>query len=128
MSPSNEASQNDDASNKTTDPRQVEVIALREIAQRMTAAQSPDISEDDMLQVVRLNWRLWTIFQVSMLDADCPLPAELRNNILSLSNFVDKHSAEIIAAPAASKLAVLIRLNRDLADGLSGADGPNPQP
>ena len=128
MSPSNEASQNDDASNKTTDPRQVEVNALREIAQRMTAAQSPDISEDDMLQVVRLNWRLWTIFQVSMLDADCPLPAELRNNILSLSNFVDKHSAEIIAAPAASKLAVLIRLNRDLADGLSGADGPNPQP
>ena len=128
MSPSNEASQNDDASNKTTDPRQVEVFALREIAQRMTAAQRPETSEDDMLQVVRLNWRLWTIFQVSMLDADCPLPAELRNNILSLSNFVDKHSAEIIAAPAASKLAVLIRLNHDLADGLSGADAANPQP
>ena len=128
MSPSNEASQNDDASNKTTYPRQVEVLALREVAQRMTAAQSLDTSEDDMLQVVRLNWRLWTIFQVSMLDADCPLPAELRNNILSLSNFVDKHSAEIIAAPAASKLAVLIRLNHDLADGLSGADAANPQP
>ena len=125
MSPSNEASQNDDASNKTTDPRQVEVFALREIAQRMTAAQKADTSEDDTLQVVRLNWRLWTIFQVSMLDADCPLPAELRSNILSLSNFVDKHSAEIIAAPAASKLDVLIRLNHDLADGLSGADAPN---
>ena len=61
-----------------------------------------------------------------MLEADCPLPAELRSNILSLSNFVDKHSAEIIAAPAASKLDVLIRLNRDLADGLSGADAPTP--
>ena len=33
-----------------------------------------------------------------------------------------------ITAPAASKLTVLIRLNHDLVDGLSGADAPNPQP
>jgi len=107
--------------NQASDPRQVEVLALREIAQRMANAQKEPVNEDALLQAVRLNWRLWTIFQVSLLETDCPLPVEIRNNILALSNFVDKHSADIIALPVPSKLGVLIRINHDLADGLSGA-------
>ncbi len=121
MSPSNAAVSTNSELDQTADPRQVEVFALREIAQRMIAARNGPADEDTLLQVVRLNWRIWTIFQVSMLDADCPLPVDIRNNILSLSNFVDKHSADIIVAPAVSKLDVLIRLNHNLADGLSGA-------
>ncbi|MEI7605836.1 MAG: flagellar biosynthesis regulator FlaF [Rhodospirillaceae bacterium] len=121
MCPSNEPAPEGAELNKTKDPDQVEVFALREIALRLKAAQENPENEDNMLQVVRLNWRLWTIFQTSLLDADCRLPIFIRNNILSLSNFVDRHSADIIAVPAASKLDVLIRLNHDLADGLSGA-------
>lgn len=128
MSPSNDAVSDNNELNQISDPRQVEVFALREIAQRLVSAQKNPENEDDMLQAVRLNWRLWTIFQVSLLEANCPLPDLIRNNILSLSNFVDKHSADIIAAPAASKLDVLIRINHDLADGLSGAASPGPQP
>ena len=124
MCPSNEPAPEGAELNKANNPGQVEVFALREVAQRLTAAQESPEDEENMLQAVRLNWRLWTIFQTSLLDADCQLPMFIRNNILSLSNFVDKHSADIIAAPAASKLDVLIRLNHDLADGLSGAASP----
>ena len=126
MPPSNQTVSDSSEPNQVSDPRHVEVLALREIAQRMMNAQKEPVDEDVMLQTVRLNWRLWTIFQVSLLEADCPLPDSIRNNILALSNFVDKHSADIIAFPAPSKLGVLIRINHDLADGLSGADGDSP--
>ena len=126
MSPSTEAASETSELDQTSDPRKVEIFALREIAQRLASAQKNPENEDEMLHAVRLNWRLWTIFQVSLLEADCPLPEMIRNNILSLATFVDKHSADIIAAPAPTKLDVLIRLNHDLADGLSGA-APAPQ-
>ncbi len=128
MSPANEARYENSELGQAADPRQVEILALREIAQRMINAQKEPVNEDVMLQTVRLNWRLWTIFQVSLLDTDCPLPTAIRSNILSLANFVDKHSGEIIAAPAPSKLDVLIRINHDLADGLSGTASPSLHP
>lgn len=127
MPPSNTAISHNNELRQISDPREVEVFALREIAQRLEAAQKNPENEFEMLQAVRLNWRLWTIFQASLLEVNCPLPVLIRNNILSLSNFVDKRSADIITAPAPSKLDVLIRINHDLADGLSCAASPNPQ-
>jgi flagellar protein FlaF len=107
-------------------PETAEIVALREIAGRLEAARDRPGDMEGLLQAVRLNWRLWTIIQVSLLEADCPLPLPIRNNVLSLSNFVDRHSAEIIAAPDVAKLGVLIRLNRDLAAGLSGGASQAP--
>ena len=100
------------------DPRQIEGWALTETAVRMKAAQRQPVDEAALLQAVRLNWRLWTIFQASLLEPDCPVPVDIRNNILSLSNFIDKHTASIIGNPEPSKLDVLIRINRELAGGL----------
>jgi flagellar biosynthesis activator protein FlaF len=102
----------------TADPRQVEGWALSETALRMNTARQEPVDEAGLLQAVRLNWRLWTIFQASLFEPDCPLPADIRNNILSLANFVDKHTAAIIADPDPSKLDVLIGINRELASGL----------
>ena len=127
MSASNQAAAASTDTGTTGEPRNVEVYALREIARRLEVARETPDKEAELLQVVRLNWRLWTIFQVSLLEVDCPVPETIRRNILSLANFVDKHSADIIAAPAPSKLDMLIRLNHDLADGLSGS-GAEPQP
>lgn len=130
MSPSNPASSNSPAPDPSSspdpaplpepsgDPRDAESVALREIAQRMAAAQQEPMDEVVLLQTVRLNWRLWTIFQTALLDANCALPIEVRNNILALSNFVDKHTADIVANPLPSKLGILIEINRNLADGL----------
>lgn len=85
----------------------------------MRLRQSQEANDREaILAAVRLNWRLWTIIQSELLDPRCPLPAEIRSNVLSLANFVDKHSVEVIARPEAGKLDVLVSVNRELAAGL----------
>ena len=118
MPPPNRSNPYSNVPGVAADPRQVEGWALTETALRMKAAQRAPVDEVALLQAVRLNWRLWTIFQASLLEPDCPLPSELRGGILGLSNFIDKHTAGVIADPKPEKLDVLIKINRELAGGL----------
>ncbi|MEX0694973.1 MAG: flagellar biosynthesis regulator FlaF, partial [Rhodospirillales bacterium] len=60
-------------------PAQTEGWALLEAAKRMAAAiVSGDPSEkqtqENMKTALRLNWRLWTIFQAELLDEKCEVP------------------------------------------------------
>jgi len=71
-----------------------------------------------MIAAVRLNWQLWTIIQSELLAPDCPVPTEIRENVLSLSNFIDKHTINFIADPEPGKLEILVSINRELAGGL----------
>ncbi|MBC7906127.1 MAG: flagellar biosynthesis regulator FlaF [Rhodospirillaceae bacterium] len=105
-------------------PRETEAWALTEAARRMADAKTRVHDGDDFLNAVRLNWRLWTIFQASLAEVDCPLPAEIRANMLSLSNFVDKTSVDILAEPQAQKVDILISINRNIAAGLFSATQP----
>ena len=98
-------------------PRETEAWALTETARRIAEAQRRQ-DADAFLEAVRLNWRLWTIFQAEIAGDDSPLPQELRQNMLSLCNFVDKATVEIIADPVMSKADILITVNRHLAAGL----------
>jgi flagellar protein FlaF len=67
---------------------------------------------------LRRNWRLWTIFQASLLDPDCTLPAAIRGNLLGLANFIDRHTAELLARGDAAKIDVLVNINRQISEGL----------
>jgi len=98
-------------------PRQTEGWALLEAARRMQEAQRRG-EEEAILTAVRLNWRLWTIFQASLVDPACGVPDGLRSNILSLSNFIDRRSAEIIGNPKPEKVSVLININLQIGGGL----------
>lgn len=80
------------------------------------AAEAGD--RETIRAAVRLNWRLWTILQAELLDPQCLVPDDVRNNMLSLANFVDKHSVDVIGKPAPAKLQVLISINRELSAGL----------
>lgn len=71
-----------------------------------------------ILAAVRVNWQLWTIIQSELLAPDCPLPMDIRQNVLSLANFIDKHTVGVLGQPSAQKLNVLISINRELAGGL----------
>ena len=58
-----------------------------------------------------------------------PVPAQLRNNMLSLARFVDKQTVEVFSEPRPDKLDVLISINRELAAGLfTNPDLPDPPP
>jgi len=61
---------------------------------------------------------VWSIFQSELTRKDNPLPRQLKENILSLSLFIDKRILEVMAYPAPEKLKILIDINLNLAAGL----------
>ena len=97
-------------------PARTEAWALLETARLMEGAKSgaPAI----LLAALRKNWRLWTIFQAELVDADCKLPSELRGNLLGLSNFIDRHTAQLLANPEPKHIDVLVNINRQISEGL----------
>jgi len=99
-------------------PRETEGRALLEAARRMSEAQDHPEDAAAMKTAVRLNWRLWTIFQAELSEPTSQVPLELRQNMLNLCNFVDKRTVEILADPQPKLLDVLINVNRQIAAGL----------
>lgn len=98
-------------------PTQSEAWALTQAALKMKdALESGDL--DEMKAAVRLNWRLWTIFQAELLSPNCVIPIEIRQNVLSLANFIDKHSVNFMGSPDPNGVDVLININREIAGGL----------
>jgi flagellar protein FlaF len=101
-------------------PQTTESRALIEAARRLNAAR--DAVEQNLegyREALRLNWRLWTIIQCDVASDENTLPEALKANILSLSIFVDRQTLDALDAPAASKLGILIDINRNVAAGLS---------
>jgi flagellar protein FlaF len=70
-------------------------------------------------EALRLNQRLWTIFQTQLARPDHGLPADLRINLLRLSMFIDRRTFDVMADPRPEKLSALIDINRHIAAGLS---------
>ena len=54
------------------------------------------------------------------MKADNPLPKQLKQDILSLSSFIDKRILEVMGNPAPERLGIIIKLNLNLAAGLRG--------
>ena len=72
---------------------------------------------------LRKNQLIWSIFQADLVKEDNPLPKKLREDILSLSIFIDKRIIEIMSFPSPEKLTVIININLNLAAGLRGSAG-----
>lgn len=99
--------------------RDVEAWALIEAARRLLRASQTPEDHDQLRSALIINQRLWTIFQASVTEDDCPLPPELRNNVLMLSMIVDQDTFARLADMDVTKLDRLIDINRQLASGLS---------
>jgi flagellar protein FlaF len=97
-------------------PAKTEAWALLESARLMEAAKAQGPQE--LLAAIRRNWRLWTIFQASLVDTECTLPNEVRGNLIGLSNFIDRHTAGLIANPDPANVDVLVNINRQIGEGL----------
>lgn len=104
-------------------PTYTEAWALIEAARRMAVAiesgHADDITHRNKVrEALRLNWRLWTIFQAELTVGESQVPDEIRQNMLSLCKFVDSHTIETMATPTPEKIATLIDVNRNIASGL----------
>jgi flagellar protein FlaF len=97
-------------------PARSEAWALLEAARRLN--QTKDGPMDDFRAALRANWRLWTIFQASLVEPDCTLPDEVRGNLLGLANFIDKTTVELLAERDTKKIDALLNINRQISEGL----------
>lgn len=104
-------------------PTYSEAWALVEAARRMAAPIEYGAIDDPenlskLREALRLNWRLWTIFQTELSLEDGPVPDNIRGNMLNLCNFVDKHTVETLNEPTVERVSTLIEVNRQIANGL----------
>jgi len=104
--------------------REIEAAALTRCAhmladcQRHWNAPDRDTALDEALVA---NQRVWTILQSELVRDDNPLPIEIRQNILTLSIFIDNRIVQIMTHPDPEKLQIIIDINLNLAAGLRGS-------
>jgi len=106
--------------------REIDAYALTQSALKLRDCQQDwDNSEIDriscLFEALRLNSLLWSIFQAQISENGNPLPRQLREDLLTLSFFVDKRTREVMFSPEPDKLTALININLNLAAGLKGA-------
>ena len=99
-------------------PQYTEAWALIEAARRMAEATAAENAKEKMREALRLNWRLWTIFQVELTTGESDVPEDVRMNMLTLCKYIDQHTVGAIAEPTTEKIEVLVNINRDIAGGL----------
>jgi flagellar biosynthesis activator protein FlaF len=107
--------------NSTASGREIEAGALTRCALLLSDCQknwdAPGL-QAKLAEALRTNQQVWSIFQSELTQKDNPLPRKLKENILSLSVFIDKRIIDIMAYPAPEKLHILIDINLNLAAGL----------
>ncbi len=105
----------------TPDQRELEAHVLLKSAKFMQDLQNDwdNVTSDILEDILRYNRQLWMMFyDTAMQNAEGDRPDALRQNILSLAQFVFKREIDILAKPEKQKLDILISVNRDIAAGL----------
>ena len=104
--------------------REIEAGALTRCALMLSDCQknwdAPD-REEKLAEALRANQLIWSIFQADLMKEDNPLPKQLRQDILTLSLFIDRRIIDVLAYPAPEKLDAIININQNIAAGLRGA-------
>ena len=112
------------AQNTSVSGRDIEAAALTRCALMLSACQQNwDAAgrDDHLAEALRNNQIVWSIIQSELIKDDNPLPIEVRNNLLTLSVFVDNRMIQVMAHPEPEKLKMLIDINLNLAAGLRGS-------
>ena len=101
--------------------REIEAMALTRAALQLKKCRNnwdPDDKNRERIDSLEKNQKIWSILQGELAREDNPLPKQLREDLLSLSLFVDKRTFDIMAFPAPEKLDILININLNIAAGL----------
>ncbi|MBF0531080.1 MAG: flagellar biosynthesis regulator FlaF [Deltaproteobacteria bacterium] len=106
----------------TSTPRQTEARVLTTGAIKLgTCLENWDAEnrKEVLNEALKYNRRVWTVFQCAVTSPDCPLPDNLRLNILKLSAYIDKQIFKALARPSPELLSSIIEINLGLAKGLN---------
>jgi len=81
--------------------------------------------DEKLAEALRANQIVWSIFQSELTKKDNPLPQEIKENILTLSLFIDKRILEVMTNPVPEKLKTIVDINLNLAAGLRSTSSNN---
>ena len=101
--------------------REIEAMALTKAALQLKKCRNdwdPHDRGGERAASLEKNQRIWSILQGELARDDHPLPRPIREDLLSLSLFVDKRTFDVMAYPAPEKLEILININLNIAAGL----------
>lgn len=104
---------------RTGNPRDLEANLLSKSASNLQRIRENwSLADTELLGALKFNRKLWNVFLSSATKDENPLPAAIRQNIANLGLFVLNHTIKLEAKPEASRLDVLITINREVAAGL----------
>jgi flagellar protein FlaF len=109
------------ASAHTANPRALEANLLLKAAAKLKAVQNA--GGDDAAQfdeALLYNRKAWVMFMAAVTSPETPLPVAIRENVANLGMFVLNRTLELMAGRDPARLGSLIRINCELAAGLSG--------
>jgi len=108
----------------TMSDREIEASVLIKAAIKLKNCQDNWDAADraeKLDEALKFNQLLWSIFQSELSKDDNPMPRQIRQDILSLSIFIDKRILDVMAYPSPEKLTVIININMNIAAGLNGS-------
>ena len=104
--------------------RELEALVLNRAAIKLKVIQDnwdAEDRDDRLMEALKYNQSVWSIFQSELTKSDNPISNEIKQDILSLSIFVDKRIIDIMSFPSPEKLDIIININRNIAAGLGTA-------
>lgn len=84
--------------------------------------------QQKLMEAIKFNQKVWSFFQAELSDPENPLPKNVRQDILTLSIFIDKRLFEVMAVPDREKLSIVVDINFNLAAGLRTNPGKQETP
>jgi flagellar biosynthesis activator protein FlaF len=112
------------AKSSMPDGRELEASILSKAALLLTNCKNnwdDQDREEKLAEALKFNQNIWSVFQGELAKDDNPLPKKLREDLLSLSVFIDKRIVDILLEPVQEKLNILINININIAAGLRGS-------
>ena len=110
-----------DMAQETLSGRDLEAHVLTKAANKLKSCKSSwdQPNHNDLLnEALKYNQKVWTFFQSELSTNDNGLSKEVRQDLLNLSIFIDRHTLNVMSFPDPDKLNVLIDINMNIASGL----------
>jgi len=108
----------------TMSDREIEASVLIKAAAQLKYCQDNWDAADrpgKLDEALKFNQLLWSLLQAELSKDDNPMPRQIRQDILSLSIFIDKRILDVMAYPSPEKLTVVININMNIAAGLKSS-------
>lgn len=105
----------------TISGRETEARVLTEAAVKLKYCRDNWSAADrrtKMDEALKYTQRIWSLIQGDLLAESNPLPKKIKQDILTLSAFIDKRIFNIMAYPEPKKLNIIIDIHLNLAAGL----------